>query len=133
MMTKTEALQVFATAFVRELLRENDEPARPVAPPLAEKNDPDTPPQPRFDFDASNEVCEHGGVYFERAACPVHGQSAQEEVTTEELDDIASEETPNQLKRAERLRKQRDRQAKTERLFPEDLPMSGLAPPEELP
>jgi hypothetical protein len=130
-LTKAEALHIAFTAIVRELLREDDGVVLPVAPGPPSPEDPPSGPQPQFDFDES--VCEHGGVFFERATCPVHGPQAQAEVTAEELDDITSEEPPGLIQRAKRLAEQKARQARSERLFPEDIPMSGMAPPEELP
>jgi hypothetical protein len=134
---KREALEIFVTALVRELLRE-DEP-----PPAAAPSEPDLGPawaQPRFDFvpesdaeyGAQPETCEHGGVLFNRAECPVHGPSAEVAPTAEELDDIASEEVAAPIARARRLAEQKARQARTERLFPEDLPLRGMGPPADL-
>ncbi len=140
-MTKAEALAIFTRELVRELLRE-DEPA-PAPAPAAASSQPDPGPawaQPRFDFDPSSdqefcaqpETCEHGGVLLNRAECPVHGPSAQVAPTAEELDDIASEEVAAPIARARRLAEQKARQARTERLFPEDLPLRGMGPPADL-
>lgn len=128
-MNKLEALHVAVTAFVREMLREDPETVeyRPPTPAV----DPNTPPEPRLDFDESNLVCEHGGVYFAREECPVHGPSAQEGVTAEELDDITTDEVAAPIQRAHRIAEQRAKAQETKRLFPEDLPMSGMGPPPE--
>ena len=131
-MTKAEALMVFATAIVREILREDGEPQAPEVPRETPSDEP-SGPQPKFDFDESNDVCEHGGVYFDRNLCPVHGPQAQAEVSAEELDDLTSDEAPAPIQRARRLAEQNRKRAQKERLFPEDLPMSGLGPPEDLP
>lgn len=130
-MTKAEALHIFATAITREILRGQDEPeqvtpAQPEAPY-------EGPPQPRFDFDESADVCEHGGMRIPRSECPVHGDEANMDVTPEELDDITSEEAPGPISRAKRIAEQRRKQAETERVYPEELPMSGLGPPQDLP
>lgn len=132
-MNKLEALHVFATAMVRELLREDEERFAPL-PPQAPTVDPNAPPEPRLDFDASNDVCEHGGVFFNRELCPVHGPSVQEDVSAEELDDITSEEVPGPIARARRITEQRLRQAREARQYPEELEnMKGMGPPEPVP
>jgi hypothetical protein len=131
-MTSKEALAIFAAAIVREILREDDAPSTP-APQTPGSVDEPSGPQPKFDFDESNDVCEHGGVYFDRKTCPVHGEDAQADVTPEELDDITSDEESGPILRARRLAEQNRKRAAKERLFPEDIPMSGLGPPEDLP
>lgn len=132
-MTKAEALHVFATAIMRELLREDGENVAYTAGAPPPPDEPPSGPQPRFDFDESNDVCEHGGIYFDRKLCPVHGDDAQAPVSDQELDDITSDEPPNAVLRAQRLAEQRAKRAAMQRLFPEDLPMSGMGPPEDLP
>ena len=98
-MTKTEALAVFATALMRELLREDDAPAAQPKPRRRRKAVEDDPnPQPRFDFDESANVCEHGGVWIDRAQCPVHGPMADEGVSVQDLEDITSDEAPNAMR-----------------------------------
>jgi hypothetical protein len=131
-LTKAEALTIFATAIVREILREDAEPRVPDVPRGTPPDEP-SGPQPRFDFDESGDVCEHGGIYIPKETCPVHGPGAQEGVTAEELDDMTSDEAPAPIQRARRLAEQNRKRAQKERLFPEDLPMSGLGPPEDLP
>jgi hypothetical protein len=138
-MTKEQALMAFATAIVREILREDTlEPHsaaefHDVRPP--EPEDPN--PQPKFDFDES--TCEHGGLVIDRSVCPFHGPEAMgPPPTAEELDDITGEkvEEANPLiAKARRKRELREQQAKNAPLYPEDLPMSGLAgrPPEDGP
>ncbi|MGO9000192.1 MAG: hypothetical protein ACLQVI_43240 [Polyangiaceae bacterium] len=146
-MNKREALEVFVTALVRELLRE-DEPL-PDAPP-SPPSSPSGPfgaagPQPRFDFtpdsDAQygeqSETCEHGGILFERELCPLHGPSAEVPPTAEELDDMASEEVSQPVARAQRIHEQqiaeqKARVARGERLWPEDLEMRGMGPPPDV-
>ena len=130
-MTKAEALTIFATAIVREILREDDAPLQASSSPVPD--DSPSGPQPRFDFDESPDLCEHGGVWFDRKTCPVHGDEAQSEATPEELDDITADETPAPMLRARRLAEQKAKRANSERLFPEDLPMSGLGPPQDIP
>jgi hypothetical protein len=131
---KREALEIFATAFVRELLRE-DAPTTALrgTDPLPDPHD-DPNPQPRFDFDESNDYCEHSGYYIPKIICPEHGPQATEEPapTAEELDGIAGEAPPpNIIARAERARARREKQAANERLFPEDIEMRGMGPPPE--
>jgi len=46
---------------------------------------------------------------------------------------MTSDEAPAPIQRARRLAEQNRKRAQKERLFPEDLPMSGLGPPEDLP
>ena len=133
-MDKREALHVAITAIFREILRE-DEPWQAAPAPFPQAEPPDENPYPRLDFDESNDLCEHGGVYFNRELCPVHGPSAQEDVTAEELDDITNEtagEANPLMARAQRAAALRAQREATKPLFPEDLPMSGLAgrPPE---
>lgn len=134
-MNKAEALHIAFTAIVRELLREDDKlPGPPYAPANFRAAAEAGPPQPQFDFDESNDVCEHGGVWIERATCPVHSDEAKEYVpTAEELDDITSDDSPEVLQRAARLKAQRERAASVGPLFPEDLPMRGMGPPADLP
>jgi hypothetical protein len=138
-MTKAEALAIFTRELVRELLREDE----PTPAPAAAPSQPDPGPgwaQPRFDFDPSSdqefgaqpETCEHGGVLLNRAECPVHGPAAQVAPTAEELDDIASEEVAAPIARARRIAEQREKKRRSERLFPEDLEMRGMAPPVDL-
>jgi hypothetical protein len=138
MMTKEQALMAFATAIVREILREEPN-ADDVIPATARQTAPDEgPPMPRFDFDESaDDFCEHGGMRIPRAQCPVHGPDAETTVSAEELDDLTNEthEEANPLiARARRLAEQQRRQQGSERLFPEDMPnLKGMGPPEELP
>jgi hypothetical protein len=132
---KERALHIAFTAIVRELLRDGGDEG-PYDRELGEHAPPiDGPqgPQPRFDFDESNDVCEHNGVLIPRAQCPVHGPEAEYVPSAEELDDINSDEPPSPIARAERIRKQREKNAGKERLFPEDIPMSGLGPPQDMP
>jgi hypothetical protein len=52
--------------------------------------------------------------------------------TAEELDDITNEtadEGNPLIAKARRIREQRERAAKNERLYPEDLEMRGMGPP----
>ena len=135
---KYEALHVFATAIVREILREDGPPQsfEVVGPPAPAAPD-ERPPEPRLDFDASNLVCEHGGMYFDRELCPVHGPGAQGDTKIEDLDTIVADVEPDltagPIARARRMAEQRAKAAGRERLFPEDLPMRGMSPPEEIP
>ncbi len=131
-MTKAEALAIFTREFTRELLREDG----PRGGSFSE-TDPlnlagsDPNPRPQFDFDES--VCEHGGLMIDRALCPVHGPDATGPApTAEELDDITSEthdEANPLIAKAERLRRQREARQAQQRLYPEEIPMSGLATP----
>jgi hypothetical protein len=140
MTSKAEALVVaFARGLMRELLADEKPvkaPAKAAAPrrsrnvkPKAQEEDPN--PQPRFDFDESNDVCLHGDLYIPKAACPIHGPAAQNGVTDAELDDITSEGSSNLISRAERLRERREKQAANERDFAEEVPMRGMGPPPE--
>jgi hypothetical protein len=129
---KAEALSIFATAFVRELLRDDEPPPAHTNGYAAPTPDDDPNPQPRFDFDESNDYCEHSGYYIPKIICPEHGPQATEDPapTAEELDGIAGEDPPpNIIARAERARARREKQAANERLFPEDIEMRGMAPP----
>jgi hypothetical protein len=130
-MTKEQALMAFATAIVREILREGPEPYETAAILPTVEPPPDNNPRPQFDFDES--TCEHGGLVIERAACPIHGPSAQEEVSAESLDDITSEthdEGNPLIARARRKKALEERRAAQQRLYPEDLPMAGMGPPD---
>jgi hypothetical protein len=136
-MTEKELVTTFVTALVKALTTTSDEgwnvPAKP--PESAEP----AAPQPRFDFvpesdlEYNGNVCFHGGVAFSREACPEHGPLAEETPTAQELDDMASESEPAPISRARRLAEQKARQARTERLWPEDLDMKGMGPPPDLP
>jgi hypothetical protein len=137
-MTKRESLlAVFATAIVRELLREPvyEDDVAPATQRVREETP--RPPQPQFDFDES--TCEHGGLIIDRSVCPIHGPGAMgPPPTVEELDDITDEtvEEANPLiARAERKRRQRETAQKNTPLYPEDIPMSGVAgrPPDDPP
>lgn len=133
-MNKAQALDIAITAMFREILREDDLGFPPVSLIPKDASERDRPPEPRFDFDESGDVCEHGGVWIDRATCPIHSDEAKEYVpTAEELDDLVSEEDPGMLQRAARLRQQRERVASVGPLFPEDLPMKGMGPPADLP
>jgi hypothetical protein len=129
-LNKAEALSIFATAIVREILREGPEPYETAAILPIVEPPPDNNPRPQFDFDES--TCEHGGLVIERAACPIHGPGAQEEVSAESLDDITSEthEEGNPLiARARRKKALEERRLAQQGLYAEDIPMSGLGPP----
>lgn len=103
-----EALEVVVRSAVREILEtEDDGPFAPLAPPHSE---PPTAPFPRFDF-----VPEMDGP------AP----------TAEELDDLTSEEPANPITRAARLKEKHAREK--QRLFPEEIPLRGMAPPEDVP
>lgn len=133
-MTKAEALAIVATAFMREMMREDDAPAR--LPKPEPPSDDDLPPQPRFDFDESNEpdVCIHGDLKIPRDVCPIHGPAMEEPVTDGELDGMTSEGEPEAsgpIGRAQRARRQREAREKAERVHAEELPMSGMGPPPE--
>lgn len=123
-MTKSEALAIFATAIIRELV-DDETPGSVDEVPRETPAEPSAP-QPRFDFDESNDVCEHNGVYIQRATCPIHGPNAQADVSPEDLDSLTGEQP-------ELHRRQRKPRVAPERLFPEDIPMSGLGPPDDLP
>jgi hypothetical protein len=132
-LTKAEALAIFAREIMRELLRDDDAPAAPVVPsaPLPEDSGPGWA-QPAFDFDESNDVCEHGGVYITRKLCPVHSDEAQAPApTAEELDDMASEDVPAPILRARRLAEAKAKREATERQYAEDREMRGMGPPPE--
>ena len=133
---------MFVTALVRELLREDAD--REWVAPQASPSVPASPtgPQPRFDFvpesdaeyGAQPEACEHGGILISRALCPVHGPAAEVAPSADELDDMASEDVPAPVARAQRLAEQQARAARGERLWPEDLEnMKGMGPPPDLP
>lgn len=137
-MNKAEALAIFARALMRELIAdEKPAPKAAVTPrktraPKPPPDDPDPNPQPRFDFDESNDSCLHGDLWIPKAACPIHGPSAQNGVTDTELDAIAGGELPAPLARAKRLAEQRLAQEREGRLFPEELGnMKGMGPPPE--
>jgi hypothetical protein len=139
-MNKAQALDIAITAMFREILREDGENRENLPDPVTARPPDEGPPMPRFDFDESaddpNGFCEHGGMRIPRAQCPVHGPDAETTVSAEELDDLTNEthEEANPLiARARRLAEQQRRQQGSERLFPEDIPMSGLGPPNELP
>jgi len=133
-MNKAEALHIAMTAIMREILREDDrkEPGSPYAggnvPPPP---DDDPNPRPQFDFDES--TCEHGGLVIDRSMCPIHGPGATGPApTAEELDDMTGEtfdEGNPLIARARRKKALEERRAAQQRLYPEDLPMSGLAGP----
>ena len=115
-MTSKEALAIFAAAIVREILREDDAPSTP-APQTPGSVDEPSGPQPKFDFDESNDVCEHNGVYIPKSICPIHGPGGTGEVSIAELDDLAGEAP-------ELHRRTRKPRTPPERLFPEDLDKS---------
>jgi hypothetical protein len=130
-MNKADALMIFATAIMREILREDDGPRELPPTDPRSRIDDDPNPRPQFDFDES--TCEHGGLVIERAACPIHGPGATGPApTAEELDDITSEthEEANPLiARARRKKALEERQRAQRGLYAEDIPMSGLATP----
>ena len=138
-MNRALALEIFARALMRELLAD-DKPAKTVAagprkprvPKARPEPEEDPNPQPRFDFDESNDSCLHGDLWIPKAACPIHGPSAQNGVTDTELDAIAGDELPAPLARAKRIAEQRLAQEREGRLFPEELGnMKGMGPPPE--
>lgn len=134
-MTKGEALAIFTREIVRELLRE-DEMATPVAAPTPPQPAvEDDNPQPRFDFDESQDYCEHAGILIQRAACPIHGPGAQEAVSAESLDAATGEEpeVAAPIAKARRLAAQRKREEAQGRTYAEELPMRGMEPPGEQP
>jgi hypothetical protein len=135
---KAEALAIFATALMREILREDASPPPPVElmpgpdpsaeSPRSEDEAPGTP-MPLFDFDESNDVCEHNGIWIPRETCPEHGPGADVVPTIEELDDMESEDVSGPIQRARRIAENKAKQEGKQRLFPEDLPMRGMGPP----
>lgn len=138
-MNKADALTIFVRALMRELLAD-DKPAKTVAvgprkprvPKARPQPEEDPNPQPRFDFDESNDSCLHGDLWIPKAACPIHGPSAQNGVSDIELDAIAGDELPAPLARAKRIAEQRLAQEREGRLFPEELGnMKGMGPPPE--
>jgi len=131
-MNKAEALHIAMTAIMREILREDGPGAIVPAPGLhAPPPDDDPNPHPQFDFDES--TCEHGGLVIDRSMCPIHGPGATGPApTAEELDDMTGEtfdEGNPLIARARRKKALEERRAAQQRLYPEDLPMSGLAGP----
>ncbi len=105
---KREALRIFTQAFVRELLREDEDVVATSPPPDPDEGGPWVA-TPQFDFAAEPD--------------PVPSDV--------ELDDAVSEDASAAARAARRRAILEARQR--ERLFPEDLPMSGLGPPEDLP
>lgn len=128
------------TAIMREILRNDeyvDEPhpdVERIHQNLEHEQEP-VSPTPRFDFDESSDVCYHNGIAIPRDECPEHSDEAQRPVSAEELDDITGETTEEEnpmIARARRLAQQQNRQH-SERLFPEEIPMSGAGPPPDIP
>lgn len=136
-MNQERALHVFATAIVREILRVSEDEL-PIISDVALPQEPAPgTPTPRFDFDESADTCEHNGMLFDRNLCPVHGpEGTAPAPTAEELDDLTretfEEENP-MIARARRLAAQKKRQEGQERVYAEELPMSGAGPPPEIP
>jgi hypothetical protein len=139
-MTKRESLlAVFATAIVRELLRESVYEDDVVPATARQPVDPDPNPHPQFDFDESGDVCEHNGIWLPKHLCIIHGAEAQAPAPTdEELEDITGEtaaEANPLIARAERKRRQRETAQRNTPLYPEEIPMSGVVgrPPDDPP
>ena len=112
-MTNERALEVFARALIREILSAPDAYAtvgEDVAPVNPEPEpDPPASPTPRLDFTADSDA------EFEAR------RAAEFEQLEREIDDMAPASSPAQ-NRARRIR---------ERDYPENIPMKGMAPPEE--
>ena len=134
-MNKERALDIAITAMFREILRE-DGPTTDLAGLMGQRDLPPPPvddpnPRPQFDFDES--TCEHGGLVIDRSMCPIHGPGATGPApSAEELDDMTGEtfdEGNPLIARARRKKALEERRAAQQRLYPEDLPMSGLAGP----
>jgi hypothetical protein len=147
-----EALEIVVRAAVREILSTPDEPipvlpapASPVPPPEAS----DVWVQPRFDFDPSTddqfepeqaedpglppetELCNHGGVWYLKKDCIEHREQPAPSIA--ELDALHSDggEFESSITRAQRKREAETAKRRHERLFPEEIPMRGLGPPDE--
>ena len=121
------------TAIMREILREDGPGAIVPAPgPHAPPPEDDPNPRPQFDFDES--TCEHGGLVIDRSMCPIHGPGATGPApSAEELDDMTGEtfdEGNPLIARARRKKALEERRAAQQRLYPEDLPMAGMGPPD---
>ena len=132
-MNKERALDIAITAMFREILREDDTPRGVQLPmPGAPPPDDDPNPHPQFDFDES--TCEHGGLVIDRSMCPIHGPGATGPApSAEELDDMTGEtfdEGNPHIARARRKKALEERRAAQQRLYPEDLPMAGMGPPD---
>jgi hypothetical protein len=130
---KERALDIAITAMFREILRDSDEPRGAQLPmPGAPPPEDDPNPRPQFDFDES--TCEHGGLVINRSVCPIHGpENMGPAPTAEELDDIVNEtqdEGNPLIARARRKKALEERRAAQQRLYPEDLPMAGMGPPD---
>jgi hypothetical protein len=104
---KERALAIFTREFVRELLRGDEEPESITPSFIAGPPDGPTMATPQFDFD-------------------------EEPVSEAELDAALGDEGDEVIARARR-RATILAQRQAERLWPEDLPMGGLGPPEDLP
>ena len=104
-MTGERALEVFARAMIREMMGGPD--AKPAKAPRARRApqaaEVDIPPQPRFDFTPESD---HEFEQKRRA----------------ELDNLMGVGDSTADAKAQRVR---------ERRYPEDIPMRGMAPPEE--
>jgi hypothetical protein len=130
---REQALHIAVTAIMREILREDGPGAIVPAPGLhAPPPDDDPNPHPQFDFDES--TCEHGGLVIDRSVCPIHGpENMGPPPTAEELDDMTGEtfdEGNPLIARARRKKALEERRAAQQRLYPEDLPMAGMGPPD---
>jgi hypothetical protein len=130
---KADALHIAMTAIMREILREDGPGAIVPAPGLHAPPPEDDPnPRPQFDFDES--TCTHGDLVVDRSICPVHGPGATGPApSAEELDDMTGEtfdEGNPLIARARRKKALEERRAAQQRLYPEDLPMAGMGPPD---
>jgi hypothetical protein len=105
-MTGERALEVFARAIIREMMSaaEPSAPKKPRASRSRPVADDIAPPQPRFDFTPDTDP-------------------EYDRLRRAELDRLASTGESQAQARAQRIR---------ERAYPEDLPMRGMAPPEEV-
>jgi hypothetical protein len=136
--TGAEKLAIVASVIMREILRDDEPTPEPVALNPAPQGPP-PPPEPQdngtgwaqtqLDFDQSNDVCEHNGVWIPRESCPEHGLGADIVPTIEELDDMESEDVSGPIQRARRIAENKAKREAKQRLFPEDLPMRGMGPP----
>ena len=131
-MTKSEALAIVVREFVRELLREDEPQPAPTTPsepfPVEQsEKDADGPdyPQPQFDFVEQVEA----EVEAVRA-----GMEGEDPPDMDDLDVLAGE-GGGPIARARRVaaRSAERAQRAKERLWPEELPMAGMLPPEEIP
>lgn len=136
--TGAEKLAIVASVIMREILRDDEPTPEPVALNPAPQGPPPPPgpqdngtgwAQTQLDFDQSNDVCEHNGVWIPRESCPEHGPGADVVPTIEELDDMESEDVSGPIARARRIAENKAKREAKQRLFPEDLPMRGMGPP----